>query len=132
MADAMTESAVVEQVVTNATTATSATTTQLQHGLHGAIQQQHPLVAPQQPAAVMAGSYSPATYPNVFYTPQSGAVQFMQPPQPGLQPQTQVSQQNFDCNVSHDHFILTCFTRPSRERYSLCNHLNPVYNHKHK
>ena len=28
--------------------------------------------------------------------------------------------------------ILTCFTRPSRERYSLCNHLNLLYNHKHK
>ena len=131
MADATTESAVVEQVVTNATTAASATTTQLQHGLHGAIQQQHPLVAPQQPAAVMAGSYSPAMYPNVFYTPKSGAVQFMQPPQPALQPQTQVSQQ-IDCNASHDHFILTCFSRPSRERHSLCIHLNLLYNHKHK
>ena len=134
MADATTESAVAEQVVTNATTTASATTTPPQHGLHGAIQQPHPSVipmAPQQPSAVMAGSYPPATYPNVFHTAQSGTVQFMQPPQPALQPQTQVSPQ-IDCNASHDHFILTCFSRPSRERHSLCIHLNLLYNHKHK
>ena len=28
--------------------------------------------------------------------------------------------------------ILMCFTRPSRERWGLCNHLNLLYNHKHK
>ena len=68
-----------------------------QHGLHGAIQQPHPSMVAQQPVA-MAGSYPTATYPaatypNVFYMAQSGMVQFMQPPpQPALQPQTQVSQ----------------------------------------
>ena len=94
MADAMTESAVAEKDVANVT----ATTSRPQHGA-GEIQQPHPWVTPmvpQQPAA-MVGSYPTATYPaaaypNVFYTAQSGAVQFMQPPQPALQPQTQVSQ----------------------------------------
>ena len=100
MADATIESAVAEKDVANVTTAASATatTSRPQHGA-GAIQQPHPWVTPmdpQQPAA-MVGSYPTATYPtaaypNVFYTAQSGAVQFMQPPQPALQPQTQVSQ----------------------------------------
>ena len=92
MADATTKSAVAEQVVANVTTAAPATTTSPQHGLHGAIQQPHPPMVAQQPAA-MAGSYPAVTYPNVFYTAQSGTVQFMQPPpQLALQPQTQVSQ----------------------------------------
>ena len=47
-------------------------------------------MAAQQPA-VMAGW---STCPNVFYTAQSGTVQFMQPPQPALQPQvSQLSSQ---------------------------------------
>ena len=75
--------------------AASAATTSPQHSLYENIRQPHPSVvqmADQQPAAMMAGSYPAATYPNVFYTPQSGTVRFMQPPQPALQPQTQVSQ----------------------------------------
>ena len=90
MADETTKSAVAEQLMANVTTAASAATTSSQHGLHGAIQQPHP--SAQQPAA-MAGSYPTATYPDVFYTAQSRAVQLMQPLlQPALQPQAQVSQ----------------------------------------
>ena len=96
MADATTESAVTEKDVANVMTAVSATatTSRPQHGA-GAIQQPHSWVIPmaaQQPT-VMAGLYPTAMYPNVFYTAQSGMVQFMQPSQPAaLQPQTQVSQ----------------------------------------
>ena len=92
MADETTKSAVAEQLMANVTTAASAATICMspQHGLHGAIQQPHP--SAQQPAA-MAGSYPTATYPDVFYTAQSRAVQLMQPLlQPALQPQAQVSQ----------------------------------------
>ena len=77
MADATTESAAAEKDVANVTTAASATTRSPQHG---PIQQPHPSVVqmvPQQPAAMMAGSYPAATYPNVFYQAQSGTVQFM-------------------------------------------------------
>ena len=87
LSDATTESAVA-----NVTTAASATAT-TSRPQHGAIQQPHYWVIPmaaQQPA-VMAGW---STCPNVFYTAQSGTVQFMQPPQPALQPQvSQLSSQ---------------------------------------
>ena len=118
MADATTKSAVAEQVVANVTTTAPATATPPQHGLHGAFQQPHPSMVAQQLAA-MDGSYltatypaetypastypaetyptatypgPAATYPDVFYPAQSETVEFTQPPQPALQPQTQVSQ----------------------------------------
>ena len=98
MADATTKSAVAAQVVANVTTTAPATATPPQHGLHGAFQQPHPSMIAQQPAA-MDGSYPAATYPgpaatypDVFYPAQSETVEFTQPPQPALQPQTQVSQ----------------------------------------
>ena len=74
-------------------------TTTPQHGTPATAQP--PPQAPQPPAAAtqptpqppvaMAGSYPTAVYPNVVYAGQPGTVQFIQAPQPALQPQAQVS-----------------------------------------